>query len=82
MGILILSELSKSGMHGLKIISVIAMVSGLLMVAAALLLLWLSQPPYKAGSILLVVGLIFIVGAIILLCVAQDPDRASKPLQL
>ena len=81
MGILILSELSKSGMHGLKIISVIAMVSGLLM-AAALLLLWLSQPPYKAGSILLVVGLIFIVGAIILLCVAQDPDRASKPLQL
>ncbi len=61
-------------MHGLKIISILVLAAGVLTIVAAMLLLWLTPPPYKIGSLLIVMGLIFIVGSIILICVSQQYD--------
>ena len=65
-------------MHPLKIVSIVLLLTGAVVLAAGLIVMWTTQPPYGSASVLITLGILFLLGSIIMLCVSQQYDR--KPV--
>lgn len=63
-------------MHGLKLLSIILLISGGTVFAIGLWLYWITNPVSEWASAFTMIGLLFLLGAIILLCIGQQYDVA------